>query len=187
MQPHGLGAVFAAALLFSSLGYSQEDVLTVTATRFPDDARKLPANVTVLSSEDISKSAARTVPDLLAEQVGITLKDFFGNNASVTSVDMRGFGVTGGQNTLILLDGRRITDIDLSSVQWSSVPLSSIDRIEILRGTGSVLYGDGASAGVVNIVTRSPLQPGLHAEMYGRIGSYNTLETQFTGSVANER
>ena len=123
----------------------------------------------MLSAEDIAKSAARTVPDLLAEQVGITLKDFFGNNASVTSVDMRGFGVTGGQNTLILLDGRRITDIDLSSVQWSSVPLSSIERIEILRGTGSVLYGDGASAGVINIVTRSPLQPGVRAEMYGRL------------------
>ncbi|CAN0237621.1 unnamed protein product, partial [Phaeothamnion confervicola] len=66
------------------------------------------------------------------------------------------------------------------------VPLSSIDRIEILRGTGSVLYGDGASAGVVNLVTRSPLKPGIHAEMHGRIGSYNTLETQFTGSAASE-
>ena len=181
-------AVCAAAMLFSSpLHSQQEDVLNVTATRFPDDARKLPANVTVLLAEDIAKSAARTVPDLLAEQVGITLKDFFGNNAAVTSVDMRGFGVTGGQNTLILLDGRRITDIDLSSVQWSSVPLSSIERIEILRGTGSVLYGDGASAGVINIVTRSPLQPGVHAELHGRVGSYNTLESQFTGSIANER
>lgn len=185
--PH-LTAACAALITFSSpLHSQQEDILTVTAPRFPDDARKLPASITVLSAEDIAKSAARTVPDLLAEQVGITLKDFFGNNASVTSVDMRGFGVTGGQNTLILLDGRRITDIDLSSVQWSSVPLSSIERIEILRGTGSVLYGDGASAGVINIVTRSPLQPGVRAEMYGRLGSYNTLESQFTGSVANER
>jgi iron complex outermembrane receptor protein len=178
----------AVALCFSGPLHSQQDeALTVTATRFPDDARKLPASVTVLSSEDISKSAARTVPDLLSEQVGITLKDFYGNNATLTSIDMRGFGVTGSQNTLILLDGRRITDIDLSSVQWSSVPLSSIERIEILRGTGSVLYGDGASAGVINIVTRSPLQPGVHAEMYGRVGSYSTLESQFTGSIASER
>ena len=185
---HFTAAACAVALAFSSPSYSQQDeVLTVTATRFPDDVRSIPANVTVLSADDIAKSAAKTVPDLLAEQVGITLKDFFGNNATVTSVDMRGFGVTGGQNTLILLDGRRITDIDLTSVQWASIPLSSIQQIEILRGTGSVLYGDGASAGVVNIVTRSPLVPGVHAEMYGRIGSYNTLESQFTGSVATER
>jgi len=177
----------AAALAFSMpLHSQQDDRVEVTATRFPDDARRLPANVTVLTAEDIAKSAARTVPELLAEQVGITLKDFFGNNASSTSVDMRGFGVTGGQNTLILLDGRRMTDIDLTTVQWSSVPISSIERIEILRGTGSVLYGDGASAGVINIVTRSPLKPGVHAELYGRAGSHNTLETQLTGSVANE-
>src|SRR5471030_735085 len=131
MRAPNLTAVCAAALLFSSPVHSQqEEALIVTAPRFPDDARKLPANVTVLSAEDIAKSAARTVPDLLAEQVGITLKDFFGNNAAVTSVDMRGFGATGGQNTLILVDGRRMTDIDLSSVQWSSVPLSSIERIE---------------------------------------------------------
>src|SRR4051812_45105605 len=188
MRALPLAALSAAALFFSTSPYAQqEDVLTVTATRFPDDARKLPANVTVLSADDIARSAARTVPDLLSEQVGITIRDLNGNNAALTSIDMRGFGVTGGQNTLILVDGRRITDIDLSSVQWSSIPLSSIERIEIMRGTGSVLYGDGASAGVVNIVTRSPLQPGVHAEMYGRIGSYNTLETQFTGSVANER
>src|SRR5688572_24289714 len=142
---HIAGAVcVAAAFLAAPVHSQQEEVLTVTATRFPDDARKLPANVSVLSSEDIARSAARTVPELLAEQVGITLKDFYGNNAALTSIDLRGYGVTGGQNTLILLDGRRLSDIDLSSVQWSSVPLSSIDRIEILRGTGSVLYGDGA-------------------------------------------
>ncbi len=180
------GACLFGMLLSAPAHAQQDDVLTVTATRFPDDARRLPANVSVLSAEDIARSAARTVPDLLAEQVGITLKDFYGNNATLTSVDLRGFGVTGGQNTLILLDGRRLSDIDLSSVQWSAVPLSSIERIEILRGTGSVLYGDGASAGVINIVTRSPLQPGIHAELYGRVGSYNTLETQLSGSLANE-
>src|SRR5437868_570616 len=130
MRALHFAAVCAALLSFSSSVIAQqEDVLTVTAPRFADDARKLPANITVLSAEDIAKSAARTVPDLLAEQVGITMRDFYGNNAALTSVDMRGFGVTGGQNTLILLDGRRMTDIDLSSVQWSSVPLSSIERI----------------------------------------------------------
>src|SRR5437016_13402688 len=80
------------------------------------------------------------------------MKDLFGNNASNTSIDLRGFGATGPQNTLILLDGRRLNDIDLSGVQWSAIPLSSIERIEILRGTGAVLYGDNASTGVVNIV-----------------------------------
>ena len=63
------------------------------------------------------------MPDLLAEQAGIVVHDLFGNNAATTTVDMRGFGVTGAQNTLILVDGRRVVDIDLSGVQWSAVPL----------------------------------------------------------------
>ena len=72
------------------------------------------------------------------------------------------------QNTLILIDGRRQNDFDLSGVQWASIPLPMIERIEILRGTGAVLYGDNASAGVVNIVTRSPLKQGRQFELMGR-------------------
>ena len=172
---------------FSSLSFAQEDAVVITAPRFPEDVRRLPASVSVITAEDISKSAARNIPELLSEQVGFTMKDLFGNNAANTSIDLRGFGVTGPQNTLILLDGRRLNDFDLSGVQWSAIPLSSIERIEILRGTGAVLYGDNASAGVVNIVSRSPLLPGQHAEAFGRIASYQTREGQLYGSFANER
>jgi iron complex outermembrane receptor protein len=159
----------------------------ITAPRFPEEVRKLPASVTVITREDIDRSAARTIPELLANEVGITMKDFYGNNASGTSIDLRGFGVTGDQNTLILLDGQRITNFDLSGVQWAAVPLAGIERIEILRGTGAVLYGDNASAGVINIVTRSPLQPGKSAELFGRVASYGTVEGQLYGSYGTER
>jgi iron complex outermembrane receptor protein len=176
-------AVLAA---FALPVYSQnEDSVVVTATRFSEDARRLPASVTVLNQEDIAKSAARTLPELLSEQVGITMKDFYGNNAANTSVDLRGFGVTGPQNTLILLDGRRVTDIDLSSVQWSAIPLAGIERIEILRGTGAVLYGDGASTGVINIVSRSPLKQGAGLEAFGRVATFNTREGQLFGSYTS--
>src|SRR5712691_627663 len=172
---------------FISVSSAQEDAVVITAPRFPEDVRRLPASVTVITAEDISKSAARTIPELLNEQVGFTMKDLFGNNASNTSIDLRGFGATGPQNTLILLDGRRLNDFDLSGVQWSAIPLSSIERLEILRGTGAVLYGDNASAGVVNIVTRSPLRQGNAVEAFGRAGSYRTLEGQLSGSFATDR
>jgi iron complex outermembrane recepter protein len=159
----------------------------VNATRFPEDVRRLPASTTVISAEDISRSAARTLPELLSGEVGLTMKDFFGNNASSTSIDLRGYGVTGPQNTLILLDGQRLNDLDLSGVQWAAIPLAQIERIEILRGTGAVLYGDNASAGVVNIVTRSPLKQGTSAEALGRVGSYYTREGQLYGGYATER
>ena len=153
------------------------------ALRFPEDVRRLPANVTVIGQDDIAKSAARTLPELLQEQVGITMKDFFGNNAAVTAIDMRGFGISGAQNTLILVDGRRLTDPDLTSPQWSSIPLAGVERIEIVRGAGSVLYGDGATAGVINIVTRSPLKEGAAVDGYGRIASFHTREGQLYGST----
>src|SRR4051812_22190531 len=172
---------------FVSISYAQDDAVVINATRFPQDVSSLPASVSVITRQDIDRTAARTLPELLNEQTGFTMKDLFGNNAASTFVDLRGFGATGPQNTLILLDGRRLNDFDLSGVQWSSIPLSSIDRIEILRGTGAVLYGDNASMGVVNIISRSPLQPGRSLDVYGRVASYQTVEGQLGASVANER
>jgi len=124
------GLIAAACV---SVCLAQQDPVIVTATRFPEDVRRLPASTTVITAEDIQRSAARTLPELLTGQAGITMQDFFGNNASNTSIDLRGYGVTGTQNTLILLDGRRLNDIDLGGVQWSSIPLVQIERIEILR------------------------------------------------------
>lgn len=163
-----------------------DDAVVITAPRFPEDVRRLPASVTVLDAAAIGKSAARTLPELLAEQAGLVMQDLFGNNAASSAIDLRGFGATGTQNTLILVDGRRVTDIDLSGVQWATIPVAAIERIEILRGTGAVLYGDGASAGVVNIVTRSPLKQGRRAEASVRAASYDTREGQLYASRAGE-
>lgn len=176
-----------SALLFLVLcnSFAQDDAVVIEATRFPEDVRRLPASVTVISGDDIARSAARTLPELLSGEAGITMKDFYGNNAATTSIDLRGYGITGPQNTLILLDGRRLNDFDLSGVQWSAIPLSGIERIEVMRGTGAVLYGDGASAGVVNIVTRSPLKQGRSLELLGRLATYNTVEGQAYGSAAS--
>jgi iron complex outermembrane receptor protein len=158
------------------------DEVVVTATRFKDRFIDKPVNVTVISSEDINRSAAKTVADLLSEQAGIATHDFFGNNAATTTVDMRGFGIGGAQNTLILVDGRRLSDVDLSGVQWSALPLSAIERIEIVRGGGSVLYGDGATAGVINIITRSAGAAANGVTVLARAGSYATIDTQVNAS-----
>lgn len=158
--------------------------MVVTATRFEDSVTRLPPGITVISAEDIRNSTAKTVPDLLSQYAGIHVRDLFGNNASSTTVDMRGFGASGSQNTLILVDGRRVNDIDLSGVQWPSVPLGTIARIEIVRGSGSVLYGDGASSGVINIITRSPLGQQSGMTLEGRYGSYDTRELQWRGNYS---
>lgn len=180
---------FAAALAAAGVHAAERpllwaDEVVVTATRFKDRYSDTPVNVTVIDAGEIRASSAKTVPDLLAEQAGINVQDLFGNNAALATVDLRGFGATGGQNTLILVDGRRATDIDLSGMQWSALPLSSIERIEIVRGSGAVLYGDGATGGVINIITRTPLGAGATFAAEGRAGSYATRELRLDASHA---
>lgn len=187
----GLGAaLFSAACcaLAADIPVTVGEPVIVTAMRFEDRYLDKPVNVTVITAEDIRQSAAKTVPDLLSEQAGIFVHDFFGNNAATTTIDLRGFGITGTQNTLVLLDGRRIADVDLSGVQWSGVPLAAIERIEIIRGSGAVLYGDGAVTGVINIITRSPAAIGNFTAGQLLAGSYETRQGQlyanhFSGSL----
>lgn len=173
---------------FTPLAYAATPMLeevVVTATRFKDKSAEKPINVTVITRDDIQQSSARTLPELLSGEAGISMRDNFGNNAASSTVDMRGFGAAAGQNTLILLDGRRITDPDLSGVQWAAIPFSAIERIEIMRGSGAVLYGDGATSGVINIITRTATQPGGSGQVSARGGSYGMTEVQANGGYFN--
>ena len=114
-------------------------------------------STTIITAEDIRRSPAQSLPDILSREPGIQVQNLFGGvNGARSVVDMRGFGASAASNTLILIDGRRITDLDLAGVDLASIPRDSIERIEITRGnSGVVLYGDGAVGGVINIVTKS--------------------------------
>lgn len=165
---------------------SRAPEVIVTATRFDDAIERMAVNATVITSEDIARSAARTLPEILGTRAGIVSRDLFGNAGALASVDMRGFGATAAQNTLILIDGRRLNDVDQSGVQWSSIPLHAIERIEILRGGGAVQYGDGASAGVINIITRHPGAGRTGPAGSVQIGSFDTREANLSVSTFGE-
>ena len=167
--------------------YAQEKEVTlepvvVTATRDVQEIRKIPANVTVITGEEIARSNAQSVSDVLRGEVGLVVRDYYGTGKT-TSVDIRGFGETGVLNTLVLVDGRRVNAIDLSGVDWTQIPLDQVERIEIVRGSGSVLYGDNAVGGVINIITKKPEKP-LTAKTEGVIGSYHYHKE--SGSVGGQ-
>jgi iron complex outermembrane receptor protein len=131
------------------------ETVVVTGTRTERAMEKIPANVTLIDEEDIRESNAKNVVDLLKSEQGVIVKDLLGNGKNA-QVDLRGFGETGPYNSLILVDGRRVNEIDLSGVDWTQISLEQIKRIEIVRGTGTVLYGDNAVGGVINIITKTP-------------------------------
>jgi iron complex outermembrane receptor protein len=148
--------------------------VVVTATRQEEKISSVPANATVITETDIKNSTAYDIPDLLRNQVGVHVNDIAGNRRNYT-VDLGGFGETASLNTLVLVDGRRINEADLSGSDWSLIPLDRVKRIEIIRGgRGSVLYGDNASGGVINIITKEGAAFKTGAEIDG--GSYNTLK-----------
>ncbi len=158
--------------------------IVVTATRYEEKLTNVPSNVTFISEEDIQNSTAQNIPDLLRNEVGIYVNDIMGNRRTFT-VDLRGFGETAASNTLVLVDGRRVNQVDLSGVDWTQIPLERVKRVEVIRGgRGSVLYGDNATGGVINIITKE--RDKFKAGGVLTSGSYDTFNSNaYVGSSVN--
>jgi len=157
---------------------TQTDPIIVTATRLDSADSTATNHTTIISAAEIRQSSAATLPELLSQQAGINSRSLFGNNAARVTVDIRGFGATATQNTLLLLDGRRLNDVDLSAVDYAALPLNNIERIEITRGTGAVLYGDGAVGGTINIITKQSDRMGSTGYIEGTYGAYDSGSLQ---------
>ena len=161
-----------------------EPSVVVTATRFPEQRLDAPIGMTVITAKQIAESAAKTLPQLLSQEAGIVTRDSTGGPD--WQIDMRGFGITGDQNTLVLLNGQRLNEIELTTIGWTAIPLDSVERIEILRGSGSVLYGGGATGGTINIITKIPPPGATSATVGGSVGTYGTREIRAGGNVAGQ-
>lgn len=160
---------------YSKIETDALEEIVVTATRYEERLTNVPANVTIITEDDIKNSTAKDIPDLLRNETGIFVSDVTGNRRSI-AVDIRGFGETGPSNTLVLVDGRRTNQADLSGVDWSQIPLDRVKRIEIIRGAkATLLYGDNATGGVINIITKEYDSPLAGAGIAA--GSYNTFKT----------
>ena len=178
-----LAAVLAALAL--PVHSQDEDAIVVTATRFPERLFEAPIGVRIISATDIAASAATTLPELLSEAGGVHVRDNSGSPDK--QLDLRGFGITSDQNTLVLVDGVRINQNDLGATRLSTIPLQSIERIEILPGGGAVPYGAGATGGTIHIITRGPEAGKRSAVASVSAGSYGLAEMRASANVAGER
>jgi iron complex outermembrane receptor protein len=145
------------------------------------------ASNTIITSEDLERAPESTLQDILSREAGIQTESLYGAvNGTGTSVDMRGFGVAAPSNVLVLVDGRRFNDSDLTGFDFSLIPRNSIDHIEITRGnSGAVLYGDGAVGGVINIVTKNGAGTQPNARIEGAFGTFNTREGKISASTSS--
>jgi len=138
--------------------------VVVTATRTEIEISDVPQSLSVITKEEIMNSPDRTIPEVIQRAAGVLITNN-GPIGSLTSANIR--GSEAGQ-VLIMIDGRRINDAQNAQFDLSNLPLTKdeIERIEVLRGGASALYGADAMGGVINIITKAPTQ-----EPYARVSS----------------
>ena len=145
------------------------DPIVVTAARGPQSAVDLVADVTVIGPDEIAQSGSDSLVSLLQRQPGVEIARNGGPGAT-SGIFLRGANAT---QTLVLIDGMRVSSSSSGATALEAVPLDQVDHIEILRGPASSLYGADAIGGVVQIFTRRG-QRGMHANASVGYGSYAT-------------
>lgn len=195
---HNTKFLFAlfAVFIFSSITFTQNNIIqktdtagfyklndvVITATRTKANTIELANSISVIDSTQISNSNANNVFDLLKNETGISFTRQ-GGTGTLSNIFLRG---ANSSHTLVLIDGVEVnlTNDPSGVYDFSALPIDNIDRIEVLRGPQSTLYGSDALAGVINIITKK----GNGAPKFSLLaegGTYNTYKTQLglTGSV----
>lgn len=149
--------VLLAATSFATQAQAPSSTLgpvVVSATRFPDDADKLAYGVSIITSEQIRESGASTINEAIIKLLGVPGRADLWNGGDYT-LDLRGFGATADSNQVVIVDGVKLNEGDMGGTRLSGIPIDSVDRIEVIRGSGSVLYGEGATGGVIVVTTKA--------------------------------
>lgn len=155
--------IFLAALH----GAWAQDQVTVTATRNPAKVSEVVAEVTVIDRAQLDRATGRTLVELLSQAAGLQFASN-GGLGKTSSLFIRGLE---GRHTLLLVDGVRVGSATVGTPSLDNLPLEAVDRIEIVRGPLSSLYGNGALGGVIQVFTRRAIQ-GLSGNAQATVGSH---------------
>jgi vitamin B12 transporter len=173
----GVIAVLSNAVMADDIPLYQGQEIVVTATRTAQTVDETLASTTVITRRDIERSQATSVPELLDGLAGISISNN-GGPGKATSVFMRG---ANADHVVVLIDGVKVGSATLGTASFQDFPVEQIERIEVVRGPNSSLYGSEAIGGVIQIFTRKgggPLTPSASAT----VGSFDTR--QVAGSLS---
>lgn len=180
--PRRRAGAFALGLAASSLAWAQPSTSTlpetvVTATRIDSRSDDLVSEVRVIDRAAIEASTARTLPELLAREAGVQFSSN-GGLGQYSSVFIRG---TQARHTILLVDGVRLGSATAGTPVWETLPVESIERIEVLKGPASALYGSDGVGGVVQVFTRRAAA-GFHP--YASVGAGRYGHTNGSAGVS---
>lgn len=140
----------AATAQTSTSSVQKLDEIVVTASRTPEALRDVVGDVTVIDQQELQAAGKDSLAEILSRQPGVQFMSY-GGPQTATSIFMRG---TNSAHTLVLVDGVRMTDAISGGTQLPTIDPAVVERIEILRGAASSLYGSDAIGGVINIITK---------------------------------
>ena len=159
--------------------------IVVEASRLGKTALEMPQFVEIVSREQVADSGAQDAVDLVSRQTGVFVRHLGGGNPALTQVAMRGYGENSFGRLLMVVDGERLNNPDMSAPNLSRIPLGAIDHVEVLHGPQTVLHGDNASAGMINIVTDTKnYEKKTSIELRG--GSWDTYGTRLATRGGDE-
>lgn len=180
-------SLLLACALSSGLHASsvQLDKITVTTpTKSTQALHKITANTTVITSEKIQERGYKSLSDVLKTVSGFTYNRS-GGLGQTTSMMLRGHD---GKRILVLIDGIRANDpASLSGADFSHLLLDNVEKIEIVKGAQSGIWGADATAGVINIITKKAGKEGLSASIFGEYGSYETFKYGLNSSYKQDK
>src|SRR5690606_32598467 len=162
--------LLSASVTAHALEERQIEKVYVSGTRSESAQLPLATTITVIDQEQIRLSGATQVTEVLRTQAGIQIQDSDGSGGRNVAISMRGFGSNAINNTLVIVDGRKLNNATLAGPALNTVALKDIERIEIVQGSAGVLYGDQAIGGVINIVTRRARRGELTGSVQSIVG-----------------
>lgn len=167
------GSVYAAAPVYQLQG------ITVTAIRQAESLQSVPGNVQIVTEKQIKERNIQSVAQAVAIGTGIQP-----DQSLEGDIKMRGYD---SKNILVMVDGQRVNSGWNGQAMWNMIPVDNISKIEVVRGGQSALYGGRAVGGVINIITKTQKQNGVHGSALVGYGSNNTWKQDFAVSGKQDK
>ena len=170
---------------------SAPSTIVVTGARFPSDAALRPIGATVITRDEIRRAGVSDVNAAIRKIGGVFGRQSLDGSPDF-ALDLRGFGTNSAQNMVVMVDGVRLNENELANQVLATIPIDTVERVEITRGGSSVLYGEGATGGVIQVFTRGGIRggagQGMHGSVFAEGGQFHQHDvraslTQVTGDI----